>query len=1000
MVPHRLPAPAISLILILTGPAMTRAAAPTDLPPYRGEIEGGVPRNAKAKTTPDEKNPSLDARGSASRETDDPASSFVTITRLPDDDPDADNPAELQTFRLPPDIETVKIRTGPDGVVATGGEDDADDSPAEKLVYSNTQGTFVLTLPADKIVADDLTTLTPGGCTLRGYSFQVIGKANPTLPGGSYSIEYGLYDNCPQAGGPVPMIPGTGGILIAHDDSRVIEVNFAPLPGITVELPPTVWLGVKPDRSNVGVVGGAPARVGFSQDVVDFPGSACVADAGGFPNNPHASFTAQLFVDTKCASTYPAYQNLQPARSGFNLGSRWCFADDVQLNVADCKLIAYDVGVRMPALVIHGGVQLRLFRDAGGLPGSEIPGTFAARTFNTGPGSYRFRVTLSNAISLQTNRIWVAYESAEAGAGWILTRKDASIGSTERTYARSISRGRCLTMVTNPDWELAPPPDPNAHVGFDVTLHCAGDPPLGACCDMYVTDDGVCGSETKRCVGGEYDGDVCYEDIDCKGDPRCADLPQMNCTFPPRGSGYLPEWQSGELCRECYGLGTPCDTDEDCSDGFCRNLQPFGYETPCGLAACCVAGTAECKNLTEKECKRQPPAYSILGRQWQIGRFCERNAQKCPTFACQYPNPEPCEVGHPMYCEAGPFADHPCEGPEDCVWPCAKVCVGNNEGRYCHSDFDCGPAGHCRRQCMGGPFAGESCTQWDDCLTSGVCVAREQSVCEGGENDGAPCAEHRDCPLGGCSNKACMGGARDGLGCERDFDCRAGICRGLPGCDNTNCCLEVCTNDPSPFAASCCTVNWTDECAALLPKHEGENHCRTEPDPVNKTCPYALELLPHQPLRAQIYSTNWSSWTWFCCAKEGTGLWIKRVIWYRFVATEVSARVSFCEVDGLGTGIAVQVFSVGDNVNPHRSCKSLRPIACNNDSTYCGNDRDASVCVGNLKPGNEYYVAIAVGNGGFFDVTLEPGCDEPSRGCPDRPEPKPTAQGSTTRTGR
>jgi len=108
----------------------------------------------------------------------------------------------MKYFPIPADIKHFHVGGGGQAVSVAGVE--------EKLIYSALLGSVVAQVPPQQLVADDIVyTAQPGSCGLRRYLFQVIGKANPEQEGGEYTVTYGLYDNCPGAGG--KLIPGTGG---------------------------------------------------------------------------------------------------------------------------------------------------------------------------------------------------------------------------------------------------------------------------------------------------------------------------------------------------------------------------------------------------------------------------------------------------------------------------------------------------------------------------------------------------------------------------------------------------------------------------------------------------------------------------------------------------------------------------------------------------------------------------------------------------------------------
>lgn len=85
----------------------------------------------------------------------------------------------------------------------------------------------------------------------------------------------------------------------------------------------------------------------------------------------------------------------------------------------------------------------------------------------------------------------------------------------------------------------------NCHNAIDVTIYCEGSEPLGACCDMTVTDDA--------------------------GEAVCRDVPRVNCNTPEL-------WREGETCASvCIGGandGQPCTRAIDCPDGDCPGPFP------------------------------------------------------------------------------------------------------------------------------------------------------------------------------------------------------------------------------------------------------------------------------------------------------------------------------------------------------------------------------------------------------------------------------------------
>ncbi len=600
----------------------------------------------------------------------------------------------LRTFPLPPDVPVRRQVVGVDGAPVVSGVGEA------KLVYSNTLGKLAVPLANGAFISDDLTLLTGPGCSLRRYTFQVIGKADPQdVAGGAYRVDFVLYDDCPSAGGKA--IAGAGGFVQfpAGQDNVLQEVEFVVPDDVTVSIPSTVWLALKANRENVGVIIGTPALVGFSDDKVDFPGIACAGDAGSFPSYPHASFNATVYVDSACADAYPAYRNVQPGRNGFTEGANECMADDLALNVDGCDMVVYEVHVRGPGLY-----KFDLREDANGLPGAVIAGTAKTRPVpGTAQGAQRLQFAFDPPIALPP-KVWLTFQAHTSSAGWILTRRGAEIGITARTYARSFSGAACDSVS---DWEatnLQISTDPG---NFDVTIVCVGSPPVGACCDMFLLDDA--------------------------GEAVCREVPEMNCP----ASNVFPrvEWVGGASC----------------------DSGPFTHT--CGVSACCTPDDT-CENLTKNECAAlYPPTESVT---WQQLHFCEDDDQKCPFYHCVQRNSESCVVGHespgcdnPFCCQEVGDLDSWCAQVE---WD--RMCLRESIPRSsCYdavpNDY-CGPTrGALEPSAMllqpntSVVLVNEASTYQDDPGFS--CHSGFPAHCQGGSYPPAPCEVDNDCePFGAC----------------------------------------------------------------------------------------------------------------------------------------------------------------------------------------------------------------------------------------------------------
>ena len=789
--------------------------------------------------------------------------------------------AALKTLKVPPG--TSVQRAYPNGVSAETIAGAADEN---KLVYSNTLGTTAVPLAVGNdsaFISDDLTLNIASVCALKEFRFRVIGKADPfDFNGGNYTVDWQLFSQCPGAipGGTdsatlnkIPLTAGSMSFSAASTgdpafETKIQEIVVTVQEGVFVS--PTIWLGVKASRQNVGIILGAPALVGFSSDRLDFPGQSCNANAGDFPPNPHASFWAEVRADITCTDGHPGYHNTQPGRSGFTEGTNKCIADDVHLVDENCQMVALEVTVRGTGLY-----KFDVRRNAGALPGPVIPNTARSRSIpTTKVGGQVVRFEYNPPITLGPSaadgqRVWVTFYGNNPNAGWILTGNDADLGATAPTYARSISGASC--DVAN-DWEVLPPAPGRGHGGFDVTIYCADLPPKGQCCDMYLTDDGAClpsasrvcvggafagdpckdNSEcgfgtcaSSKCVGGEFDGDACLGEVDCKGTPQCRYVPQMNCSFPPRNQSLRPRWQKGQPCRKCLGgtnNGLACESDAQCPMGECK-VNTVSGQRPCGVAACCVPDETGCVNVTEKECEQFEPAYTPQTRTWALGRYCAVDGQRCTRNAC-LGRPGSCTLPRPRKCEGGHRDGLTCDfSDNECRVSCSTAkCVGGpRAGLSCTTNASCsspGMPGTCAFHCTGGVHDGEFCESLTTCNDDGQCLsfdAEGTRYCVGGDNQGQVCLSSSQCPRGTCSLKACVGGAHAGTACAEPRECRGAICGTEPGCENPFCCTAVCEYEFGITGTTeCCDFHWDELCAEIATTQPLDGRCDIAPD--NDTC--------------------------------------------------------------------------------------------------------------------------------------------------------------------
>jgi hypothetical protein len=808
------------------------------------------------------------------------------------------DPAIVEADGAPGPIQFVPLAPGTVFQRYTVFADDADVAAAvsEQLVYSNTLGTFMAALGGGNLVSDDVTITVPNGCKLTRYEFPVVGKVDPTGIGGDYFVDFALYRICPgslQVGSrPSQIIPGTQGRKTFTGAAANAPGLISFVAGPNVALQTNMWLGVNFSRGNAGVIVGTPALQGFSCDQFDFPGSPCDSRLGGFPDQPQASFNLEIYADSACSASFTGYKNDKPSGSTFNPGQDVVFADDIQLVNGSCNVIAYEIAVK--------GVGFYTFDLRPTCEGPAIPGT--EQTFQVGFGTdvKIARLIIDPPVPLPQN-LWFGAKISVATGQVVIAGQQACIGQT----------ADLIEFVGDHGCEIVPATIIGAgiHGAFSLSITCAGPAPVGACCDMFLTEcqggpnaGSICvgkctNSATTRCKQDSDcpTGGICAINIDCNlcsggtqnGKPCdplipaaqnlcnqgggncpvqgqgtcesvCRNVPQTNCAFPPRFSEEQPGWVEHAACEP----------------------DPFGNH-PCGQAACCYADQQgdECTNLTPAACKAAGDL--TRPRQWQIGRYCNDGGQFCPRNAC---------LGR----------------TGECTLP------------------RCEP---------------------------------QASVCSGGTNNGQPCTTNAQCP--GVNARCAICG---GNNCHVGPTC----CDSCPpiGCENADCCTTVCNYLPDgPY---CCDVEWDEPCASLA-----NEFCPIQP--ANDVCvpvpAHRLEgarLLVISPLGFVSAETDSGRATedaddpGFGCYKNNPGAQGLQTVWYKFVATQTSALFQTCQSNAPADDSLLEVFAVGDMSTPLTQCHSLIPIGCSDDFPGCSDSNtNSKICIQSLVPGNLYYVLVA-----------------------------------------
>lgn len=529
--------------------------------------------------------------------------------------------------------------------------DAASTSASERLIYSTTLGSFAVALPANYVVADEISTVAARGCRLRRVEFPIVGKVDPEDVGGPFSVEFALFSTCPGSISaelrPGFIIPGSLVRLDFSDDAPRL-VSFA-LPGDGPAIPNTVWFAVKFNRANVGMVMGGPASTGFSCDLIDFPGFPCNAWLGGFPEHPWANFNLELFGDASCGSSFVGYKNSRISGPTFNPGVGVTLTDDIKLGVESCRMTGYEVAVR--------GVGDYDFDVRPACAAPPIEGT--QRSFNVPSGTEPriARFAIDPPIAIPRDFHFAAWVN-NPNSGVVLSGRQACVGETLDEFEIPSELGGCSDLSA---------PWPGVHAAVNLTILCEGQPPIGACCDMYFTDP--------------------------EGESVCREVAQMNCAFPPQFSFLRPRWVEGAVC------------DPD----------PFPG-SDCGKAACCKPDDT-CENLTQNECNAVLPLDRA--RQWLRGLICSVEGQSCPFNAClgrsgECSLPRNCPIplcGLPCYQTGVSCPPTGCDEcpPIGCEDPNCCTCVCSRDFFCCDTEWDVACASLALQGCCDDPHVPDEC---------------------------------------------------------------------------------------------------------------------------------------------------------------------------------------------------------------------------------------------------------------------------------------------------
>ncbi len=208
------------------------------------------------------------------------------------------------------------------------------------------------------------------------------------------------------------------------------------------------------------------------------------------------------------------------------------------------------------------------------------------------------------------------------------------------------------------------------------------------------TKDNDCDGATDELIqGGHSAGESCEGIGEClDGLLECDGTSALKCSTNPGGSAYVQRQES------CDGKDNDCDGSTDEDFGVGEGCTLFGC---CASASCgnCVAGTIQCKNLTQSECRldgSNPNAGLCVetcdgtdddcdgatDENWAIGQNC------IAPGVCGAGKIE-CDTDTTAVCSSGPNGsayggsaeicddlDNDCDGESDEIFPLGEACWG------------------------------------------------------------------------------------------------------------------------------------------------------------------------------------------------------------------------------------------------------------------------------------------------------------------------------------
>jgi hypothetical protein len=293
---------------------------------------------------------------------------------------------------------------------------------------------------------------------------------------------------------------------------------------------------------------------------------------------------------------------------------------------------------------------------------------------------------------------------------------------------------------------------------------------------IHPTEDGRDGAE-ERCDGRDND---CDSEVD--EDPRCE--PTRSCVEGSCSEGLVCD-RDQDRCVVPRTRGSSCQSDAECSDGFCVSTAAVGLDDVLADSLC---ATACCKDANCPEgsvCVQSGsgarvclPA-EIAGRQsGQEGERCTTSGQ-CASGVCQ-----------DRRCVATCSSDEDC-GTETCRLNVATSTLLEGAGAWI-----CGEPG-------GRDMPGSLCTSFDPAACQSALCLSSRCV--------APCGADADCAEG--------------------YACRYTVVRGLLGGGRVTACVSASATE-SVNGATCCTSDDCGEGEMCKPMRAGDAwgmYCQAQP---------------------------------------------------------------------------------------------------------------------------------------------------------------------------